>query len=61
MKTNLKAKKGFNKIHVHNDLQTFFLTMLKLFLIIIKLHEMIILLTILNYYEIYFQCVKMDV
>lgn len=61
MKTNLKAKKGFNKIHVQKDLQTFFLTMLKLFLTIIKLHEMIILLTILNYYEIYFQCVKMDV
>lgn len=41
MKTNLKAKKGFNKIHVQKDLQTFFLTMLKLFLTIIKLHDMI--------------------
>lgn len=43
MKTNLKAKKGFNKIHVQNKkiFNFFFLTMLKLFLTIIKLHDMI--------------------
>lgn len=61
MKTNLKAKKGFNKIHVQKDLQFFFLDYVKIILDYNKIAWYDILLTILNYYEIYFQSVKMDV
>lgn len=32
MKTNLKAKKGFNKIHVQKDLQFFFFDYVKIIL-----------------------------
>lgn len=32
MKTNLKAKKGFNKIHVQKDLHFFFLDYVKIIL-----------------------------